>query len=54
VIILSAYLDEESYRKMHEYGADLCYSKPLPLEKLKAEVARLLGLPEKDASNDKE
>lgn len=51
VIILSAYLDEESYRKMHEYGADLCYSKPLPLEKLKAEVARLLGLPEKNASS---
>jgi len=52
VIVLSAYLEEESYRKMREYGADLCYSKPLPLEKLKAEVARLLGLPEKDADND--
>ena len=47
VIVLSAYLDEDSYRKMREYGADLCYSKPLPLDQLKAEVARLLGLPSK-------
>jgi hypothetical protein len=29
---------------MKEYGADICFSKPLPLSKLKDEVARLLGL----------
>ncbi|MFP3927907.1 MAG: response regulator [Desulfobacteraceae bacterium] len=44
IIVLSAYLDEEKFRKMKEYGADLCFSKPLPLPKLKQEVAQLLGL----------
>jgi hypothetical protein len=29
---------------MKEYGADICFSKPLPLPQLKEEVARLLGL----------
>jgi excisionase family DNA binding protein len=42
IIVLSGYLDEESYKKMREYGADLCFSKPLPLDKLKEEIARLL------------
>lgn len=42
VIVLSGYLDEENYRKMREYGADRCFSKPFPLEELKAEIARLL------------
>jgi excisionase family DNA binding protein len=45
IIVLSAYLDEENYGKMKRYGADVCFSKPLPLEKLKTEVAGLLGLP---------
>lgn len=44
IVVLSAYLDEENYEKMKGYGADLCFSKPLPLEKLKEEVAGLLGL----------
>lgn len=44
IIVLSAYLDEEKFRKMKEYGADLCFSKPLPLPQLKEEVARLLEL----------
>ena len=44
IIVLSAYLDEEKFKKMKEYGADVCYSKPLPLPQLKEEVARLLGL----------
>lgn len=44
IIVLSAYLDEEKFKKMKEYGADLCFSKPLPLPQLKEEVARLLGL----------
>jgi excisionase family DNA binding protein len=44
IIVLSAYLDEESYEKMKKHGADICFSKPLPLEKLKIEVASLLGL----------
>lgn len=44
IIVLSAYLDEEKFRKMQEYGADVCFSKPLPLPQLKEEVARLLGL----------
>jgi len=45
IIVLSAYLDEDNYEKMKSYGADLCFSKPLPLEKLKKEVADLLGIP---------
>ena len=44
IIVLSAYLDEEKFKKMKEYGADLCFSKPLPLPRLKEEVAKLLGL----------
>jgi excisionase family DNA binding protein len=44
VIVLSAYLDEEKFKKMKEFGADTCFSKPLPLSQLKEEVARLLGL----------
>ena len=44
IIVLSAYLDEEKFEKMKEYGADVCFSKPLPLSQLKGEVARLLGL----------
>jgi excisionase family DNA binding protein len=42
IVVLSGYLDEESYKKMREYGADLCFSKPLPLAKLREEIARLL------------
>ena len=44
IIVLSAYLDEEKLKKMKEFGADLCFTKPLPLPQLKMEVARLLGL----------
>ncbi|MGD2126679.1 MAG: response regulator [Desulfobacteraceae bacterium] len=44
IIVLSAYLDDEKFRKMKEYGADRCFSKPLPLPQLKEEVADLLGL----------
>ena len=44
IIVLSAYLDEEKFQKMKEYGADVCFSKPLPLPQLKEEVARLLGV----------
>jgi excisionase family DNA binding protein len=44
IIVLSAYLDEEKFKKMKEYGADLCFSKPLPLPRLKEEVAKILGL----------
>jgi excisionase family DNA binding protein len=44
IIVLSAYLDEEKFKKMKEFGADICFSKPLPLTQLKEEVARLLGL----------
>ena len=36
--------DEEKFKKMKENGADICFSKPLPLTQLKNEVARLLGL----------
>ena len=42
VIVLSAYLDDESYRQIKDYGADACFSKPLPLPELKEQVARLL------------
>jgi excisionase family DNA binding protein len=44
IIVLSAYLDEEKFKKMKDHGADACYSKPLPLPQLKDEVARLLEL----------
>lgn len=44
IIVLSAYLDDEAFKQMKEYGADACFSKPLPLEQLKYEVAKLLGL----------
>ncbi|MCU0599411.1 MAG: response regulator [Desulfobacterales bacterium] len=42
IIVLSAYLDEEKFNKMKEHGADICFSKPLPLSQLKQEVSRLL------------
>jgi excisionase family DNA binding protein len=44
IIVLSAYLDEEKFKKMKENGADACFSKPFPLPQLKEEVARLLEL----------
>jgi excisionase family DNA binding protein len=44
IIVLSAYLDDEAFKQVKEYGADACFSKPLPLEQLKFEVAGLLGL----------
>lgn len=44
VIVLSAYLDEDSAARMRSYGADACFPKPLPLADLKAQVAALLGL----------
>ena len=44
IIVLSAYLDEEKFKKMKDYGADLCFSKPLPLPQLRKEVAQMLGL----------
>jgi CheY-like chemotaxis protein len=44
IIVLSAYLDDEKFKPMREYGADVCFSKPLPLPQLKEEVARLLEL----------
>jgi excisionase family DNA binding protein len=44
VIVLSAYLDAESYARMKGYGADLCFAKPLLLPDLKKEVTKLLGI----------
>ena len=44
IIVLSAYLDEDKFKKFKENGADACFSKPFPLPQLKEEVARLLGL----------
>lgn len=44
IVVLSAYLDDEKFEKMKEYGADACFSKPFPLPLLKEEVARLLEL----------
>ena len=44
IIVLSAYLDEDKFKKMKEHGADACFSKPFPLTQLKEEVARLLEL----------
>lgn len=47
IIVLSAYLDDEKFAKMKDHGADVCFSKPLPLAKLRDEVACLLGLKER-------
>ncbi len=44
IIVLSAYLNEEAFEQMKAYGADACFSKPLPLAQLKEEVAKLLEL----------
>jgi excisionase family DNA binding protein len=44
IIVLSAYLDDEKFAEMKSHGADVCFSKPLPLPQLKEEVARLLDL----------
>ena len=44
IIVLSAYLDAEAFEQMKSSGADVCFSKPLPLPQLKREVAKLLGL----------
>ncbi len=44
IIVLSAYLDDEKFEEMKAYGADACFSKPLPLPQLREEVARQLGL----------
>jgi len=44
VIVLSAYLDKDKFQKMKDNGADICFSKPLPLPKLKKEIAAILGL----------
>ena len=35
---------EEKFKEMKGHGADICFSKPLPLPQLKEEVARLLDL----------
>ncbi len=44
IIVLSAYLDEEKFKIMKAHGADVCFSKPLPLPQLREEIARLLDL----------
>ena len=44
IIVLSAYLDDDKFAQMKKHGADVCFSKPLPLPQLKDEVAKLLGL----------
>lgn len=44
IVVLSAYLNDDAFKQMKEYGADACFSKPLPLEQLRFEVADLLGL----------
>jgi len=48
IIVLSAYLDEEKFKMMKENGADVCFSKPLPLPRLKSEIAQLLGFSHKE------
>jgi len=42
IIVLSAYLDVENNRKLAQSGADLCLSKPFPLNLLKEKIARML------------
>ncbi|MBW1999725.1 MAG: response regulator [Deltaproteobacteria bacterium] len=50
IIVLSAYLDDEKFAEMKEYGADLCFSKPLPLPKLREEVAKILQVESSQAA----
>lgn len=54
VIVLSGYLDEESFEKMRQYGADACFAKPLSLRSLKREVRRMLGMEGADRGEDVE
>jgi len=42
IIVLSAFLDEENTGKLLKSGADLCFSKPFPLDMLKQEIERIL------------
>ena len=51
IIVLSAYLDDEKFAQMKEHGADVCFSKPLTLAKLKNEVAKLLGLKKEEGES---
>jgi excisionase family DNA binding protein len=51
IIVLSAYLDDEKFAQMKENGADVCFSKPLTLAKLKNEVAKLLGLKKEEGES---
>ncbi len=44
ILVLSTSLDNDRFAQMKESGADACFSKPLPLPRLKEEVAKLLGL----------
>lgn len=44
IIVLSACPDDDKFAQMKENGADACFSKSLPLPRLKDEVAKLLGL----------
>jgi excisionase family DNA binding protein len=46
VIVLSAYLDDENFQKMKAFGADACFSKPLPLAELKKAIMELLAMEE--------
>ena len=43
ILVLSAYLDEKRFKQMQANGADVCFSKPLQLPRLRQEVGRLLG-----------
>jgi excisionase family DNA binding protein len=45
IIVLSAYLDTDKFERLIQLGADACFSKPLPLQRLKTEIARLLDPP---------
>ncbi len=44
IIVLSAYLNDKKFNEMKSHGADICFSKPLPLPQLKKEIAQLLEL----------
>lgn len=54
VIVLSGYLDEESFEKMRQYGADACFAKPLSLRSLKREVRRVLDMESSDEGENVE
>ena len=44
ILVLSAYLDQDTFKKMKANGADTCFSKPLQIPQFKEEIAKLMRI----------